>query len=198
MASTLQKASSAAPTVARGLGWFSIALGVTELLVPRAVAAFAGSTASPGRVRLYGLREIACGIGLLRANNPRGFVWARLAGDAVDLATVGADAGASAQARQRAAVAAVGLAGVATLDLGTAAALEYEQRRGRRRSAGGAVSANAARRYVSRSGFPRVAEAMRGEASRDFTVPRDMATPDALRAYGRPPRSTERFPNAQR
>src|SRR5205085_6171972 len=49
---------------ARGLGWFSIGLGLAELVAPRTMAELTG-VRSPGLLQLYGLREIACGVGIL-------------------------------------------------------------------------------------------------------------------------------------
>src|SRR6185437_16475346 len=53
---------SNAKRLARGLGWFSIGLGLSELLAPKAIAKICGvSNAHTGLIRLYGLREIAAG-----------------------------------------------------------------------------------------------------------------------------------------
>jgi uncharacterized membrane protein len=81
-----------AEKVARGLGWFSIGLGLAELLAPRAVARLCGGEGRhTGLIRLYGLREIAAGLMIFsQGRKPAAGVWARVAGDAVDLATLGA------------------------------------------------------------------------------------------------------------
>ena len=55
----------AAGMVARGLGWFSIGLGVAELLVPRMIARATGLRGHETLIRCYGVREIATGIGIL-------------------------------------------------------------------------------------------------------------------------------------
>ena len=47
---------------------------------------------SGGLLFLYGLREIATGVGLLRAKNRTPWLWGRVAGDALDLATLAAHA----------------------------------------------------------------------------------------------------------
>jgi uncharacterized membrane protein len=81
---------SSAKRLARGLGWFSIGLGVSELLAPKAIAKISGvSNAHTGLIRLYGLREIASGITIFSQENPAGGVWSRVAGDALDLASLG-------------------------------------------------------------------------------------------------------------
>src|SRR4051794_10179284 len=82
-----------AKEIARGLGWFSIALGLVQLLAPRAVCRMVGVPLAPTAVRLCGLRELACGVGLLTQESPGAWTKVRVAGDAMDLAAL---AGASA------------------------------------------------------------------------------------------------------
>jgi len=91
-------------SLARGLGWYSLALGAAELLAPRTVARAAGlEGSSRALVRLYGLREIACGIGILMSRNPAPYVWARVGGDVLDLATVASQSdGVASEGRGRA------------------------------------------------------------------------------------------------
>lgn len=84
----LRQAGVTAPELARGLGWFSLALGTLELLLPRTVTGFLGMRGREGLVRLYGVREIGAGLGILQARNPAPWVWGRVAGDALDVATV--------------------------------------------------------------------------------------------------------------
>ena len=49
--------------LARALGWFSLSLGIAEVLAPRFVARLAGVRhVHPGLVRLCGMREIASGM----------------------------------------------------------------------------------------------------------------------------------------
>ena len=75
--------SASAKKLAKGLGWFSIGLGLTELLAPRFIANISGvPNARTGLIRLYGLREIASGITIFSRENPVGGVWSRVAGDA--------------------------------------------------------------------------------------------------------------------
>src|SRR5689334_22494336 len=80
-----------AEKVARGLGWFSIGLGLIELFMPRTVARICGGQ---GRhtaiIRLYGLREIAAGLMIVSSRKPAAGMWSRVAGDALDLATLAA------------------------------------------------------------------------------------------------------------
>jgi uncharacterized membrane protein len=81
-----------AEKVARGLGWFSIGLGLAELLIPRTVARICGGQGKHTTlIRLYGLREIAAGLMIFsQAKRPAAGVWSRVAGDAIDLATLAA------------------------------------------------------------------------------------------------------------
>ena len=74
--------------IARGLGWFSIALGLAELLAPRQVTRPLGLEDHGRAAQLYGLREIAAGVGLLAAKDPTPWLWGRVAGDALDLASL--------------------------------------------------------------------------------------------------------------
>ena len=85
--------SGNAKRLARGLGWFSVGLGLTELLAPRFIARISGvSENRTGLIRLYGLRELASGVAIFTQKNPAAGVWSRVAGDALDLASLGAAA----------------------------------------------------------------------------------------------------------
>jgi uncharacterized membrane protein len=76
--------------LARGLGWFSIGLGLAEVLAPRGIAKIAGVRGNTTLIRLFGLREIASGIGIfMQGKRPAAAVWSRVAGDALDLAALG-------------------------------------------------------------------------------------------------------------
>jgi len=72
------------------LGLFSIGLGLWELASPRSVARTTGAHFHPQLIQAYGLREIMAGLGIMSDHQPRGWLWARVAGDALDLATLGA------------------------------------------------------------------------------------------------------------
>src|SRR5687767_6433752 len=52
-------------SVARGLGWFSVGLGIAQIVAPRAVCRIVGLPLAPTMMRLCGLRELACGIGII-------------------------------------------------------------------------------------------------------------------------------------
>jgi len=86
---------SSANGIARGLGWFSLGLGVAELIAPRAISRIAGAGKKDSLIRSYGVREIVAGVGVLATTHSAGWLWARVAGDAVDLASLGAARAAS-------------------------------------------------------------------------------------------------------
>lgn len=77
-----------ARTLARGLGWFSIALGAAELLAPGSIRRGTGVPGPQGLVPSYGAREVATGVALLAARDPVPLVWGRVAGDLLDIATL--------------------------------------------------------------------------------------------------------------
>ena len=85
------KEKSDAECMAKSLGWFSIGLGVAEVLAPTVVARAAGLEGKhPMMVRLFGLREIASGIGIFAGGKrPASAVWARVFGDVLDIAALG-------------------------------------------------------------------------------------------------------------
>ena len=53
--------SASSDRMARALGWFSIGLGMTELLAPRRITRALGMEGTEGLLRFYGAREIASG-----------------------------------------------------------------------------------------------------------------------------------------
>lgn len=75
-----------------GLGLFSIGLGAVELLGARRIARTLDAEGHEGLVRAFGVREIVAGAGLLAAPANASGVWNRVAGDAMDLAALGASA----------------------------------------------------------------------------------------------------------
>jgi uncharacterized membrane protein len=101
----------------QALGWFSIGLGLAELLAPRAVGRAIGVGEQPALLRLCGVREVASGLGMLSERFPSRWAAARVAGDAMDLALLGAAARQPDTVRMRIALAATAVAGVAALDV---------------------------------------------------------------------------------
>ena len=105
------------PIRPRTLGWFSIGLGLAELLAPRGLSRLIGVHDHRPLVRVLGLREISSGVGILTRPRPRSWLWSRVAGDAMDLALLGAAFRSYRGRRVRLAAATAAVAGVALLDV---------------------------------------------------------------------------------
>jgi uncharacterized membrane protein len=101
----------------QALGWFSIGLGLAEMLAPRAVGRAIGVGEQPALLRLCGAREFVSGLGMLSERYPSRWAAARVAGDAMDLALLGAAARQADADRTRIAIAATAVAGVTALDV---------------------------------------------------------------------------------
>jgi uncharacterized membrane protein len=112
-------APSAAP-LAKGLGWFSIALGAAELLAPARVAGLIGVPDTHGNrwvLRAMGVRELSAAPGLFDRPRPAGWLAARVAGDLLDLGLLTAGSRQRGSDRRRVAMAAAAVAGVTVLDV---------------------------------------------------------------------------------
>jgi uncharacterized membrane protein len=112
-------------TLLQGLGWFSIGLGLAQLLVPRTIARYTGFSAPPLLVRACGLRELACGVGLLTQTHRAPWLHARIAGDALDLVGLAAAAPFAAHGG-RLALTAAAVGAVTAIDVHAALELERE------------------------------------------------------------------------
>ncbi|MFP5261342.1 MAG: SRPBCC family protein [Blastocatellia bacterium] len=117
----MQRAGSTSETderLATGLGWFSIGLGLAEVLAPKGLAKLIGvSDEHPILFRLLGLREIASGIGILTQRRPAGWVWSRVAGDVMDLSLLGVALASDDSDKGRVAAATAAVIGVTALDV---------------------------------------------------------------------------------
>jgi hypothetical protein len=78
-----------ARTVSKGLAWFSLGLGIAELVAGRQIGKTLGAENRTGVIRGFGAREIVAGLGILQAPAHSTRVWNRVAGDALDLAALG-------------------------------------------------------------------------------------------------------------
>ncbi|MEA2841017.1 MAG: hypothetical protein QOF41_2347 [Methylobacteriaceae bacterium] len=148
--------------LARALGWFSIGLGLTELLAPRALTRWLGIEGSETLVRAYGMREIGAGIMTLSPDKGLG-LQSRVAGDALDIATLLSAMRSDNPKRDNVAIALAMVVGVTLLDIAGATGVKKRQSR----------SDRPARTYRDRSGYPQGLERARG-AARDFRTPPDM------------------------
>lgn len=75
--------------MASALGWFSLALGASQIVAPERVAHLIGLRSDRRTMelmRMLGVREATSGLGILASSKPREWVWARVAGDAMDVA----------------------------------------------------------------------------------------------------------------
>lgn len=169
-----QRSRTTADRVAKGLGWFSLGLGLVELAAPGAVARALGLEGRENLLRAYGGREIGAGMWAL-STSPAPAIWSRVAGDIADLGTLalGMQDGDEEQKRN-VRIAAAAVAGIMAVDLITAIALTSEQ----------SQSKGEQRDYSDRSGFPGGVDQARGAAG-DFETPVDMkAAPPQAKVSG--------------
>jgi uncharacterized membrane protein len=105
--------------LANFLGWFSIGLGLAEVLAPKGFAKLIGAKGEHTAFIRYvcGLREITAGIGILTNRQPAGWVWARVAGDALDLAALGVALTSDDTDRGKLSAATAAVVGVTLLDI---------------------------------------------------------------------------------
>jgi uncharacterized membrane protein len=104
-------------TLSRGLGWFSIGLGLAEVLAPKQVARLIGTRNHTGWIQAFGVREIVAGVGILTNGNRAPWVWARVGGDVLDMAALGAALTSSDTERARTIASVAAVAGVTALDV---------------------------------------------------------------------------------
>ena len=78
--------------LAKGMGVFSFALGIPQVLAPGRVNRMIGvrdDATTRMWMRAVGAREIAAGVGIFSQRRPTPWLWARVAGDTMDLALLG-------------------------------------------------------------------------------------------------------------
>lgn len=106
--------------LAEALGWFSIALGLAEAAAPRSLARAIGvddDETSQRLLRALGSRELLSGIAiLLTRHRPAGWLWARVGGDAMDLALLGLALSSNRAKHGRVGAVTAAVAGVTALD----------------------------------------------------------------------------------
>ena len=118
-----------AERLARGLGWFSISLGLAEVLAPRFIARLVGGRGENlGLIRVYGMREILSGMMIFGlGSKPAAGIWSRVAGDAIDIATLAAAASSSKSRKSALAFATANVLGVTALDVYCAQELSRDE-----------------------------------------------------------------------
>ena len=151
--------------LSRALGWFSIALGVTELVSPRRITQPLGMEGNEGLVRAYGAREIGSGLLSLSIDKHVG-LWSRVAGDGLDIATVATAMRPGNRKIGNVLLTLALLGAITAIDvLGAQAVTARHQRTGGTRT-----------QYRDRSGFPQGLAKARG-AARDFRPQQPPAAP---------------------
>jgi len=114
-------------TISKGLGLFSLGLGLAEMAAPRMLARAIGiKPDAPTRMtmRVFGAREIAAGLGILAKPKAPMPVWSRVVGDAIDLAFLAWALKAKRTHTERIIGAMVAVAGVTALDAFVGARLQ--------------------------------------------------------------------------
>ncbi|WP_111415441.1 hypothetical protein [Billgrantia lactosivorans] len=174
---TLDRRRSLQPSdqLAKALGWLGIGLGLCQLLAPRSVTRTLGVEGAEAIVRSCGARGVATGVGALTVH-PAPALWARSAGDVLDLAALLAllaDRDHPKRGNVKLALLAVGASGAASLYCAQAQARRHAYQAGRTPD------------YRGRSGFPRGVEHARGVAARHGgTSSRPAALPSPARSPG--------------
>jgi uncharacterized membrane protein len=114
-------ARGAVRSLARGLGVASLGLGLAQLRAPGELARLAGVDDEPSNralIRAVGCRELLHAAGLLATNRLGFWSWTRVAGDAMDLATLGrALQKVDRRRRPKTATVTAAVAGITVLDL---------------------------------------------------------------------------------
>ena len=107
-------------SLANFLGWFSVGLGLAQIAAPGALAKLIGiddDDRNTTLMRTMGLRELTSGLGILSKQQPTQWVWARVAGDALDLALLGRAMSSEENDRGRTMAATMAVLGVTVLDV---------------------------------------------------------------------------------
>ncbi|MBZ9677621.1 hypothetical protein [Mesorhizobium sp. ES1-1] len=136
-------ALGATDNLAHKLSWFSIALGVVELVGAERIAGALGMRGKEHLIRAYGAREISSGILSLSVDKQAG-LWSRVAGDGLDIATLLAAYRHDNPKRDNVGLALAMVAGISLLDVIAAKGVTARHSRG----------ATKPRDYSDRSGFP--------------------------------------------
>ena len=106
--------------LSRALGGFGLGLGLAALGVPRPLAQLIGVQDSDEAVavlRAIGLREITSGVAILTQNRPIVWLWARVGGDAMDLALLTSELDSKRTRYNRVVMALGAVASITALDL---------------------------------------------------------------------------------
>ena len=151
---------SSADKLGRALGWFSLALGVMELVAPRRITRALGMEGSEGLVRAYGARELGAGILSMTPEKQVG-LWSRVAGDGLDMATLVTVLRPDNPKRGNVGLALGLVLGITLLDIMAGQLVTARHRR----------TPGNWHQYSNRSGFPQGVERARGAARKMEAAP---------------------------
>ena len=143
----------ASDRLAKSLGWFSIGLGLVQLIAPQRITSALGMEGMEPLMRAYGAREIGTGVVTLSPDKRTG-LWMRVAGDLLDIATLAPALHWANPKRDNARMAMAMVVGVTAIDVVGALALSARHREGTGQRRG----------FANRSGFPKGLESARGSA----------------------------------
>jgi hypothetical protein len=146
----------------KALGWFSLGLGLVELLASHRITRALGMEGQEALVRAYGAREIGSGVLSLSTEKNLG-LWSRVGGDGVDIATLITALRDDNPKKQNVATAIAMVAGITLLDVMAAQATTVRHSR----------TSGDRNIYRDRSGFPGGLAAARGTA-KEYQVPAHM------------------------
>jgi uncharacterized membrane protein len=175
------KGEQEAGALANGLGWFSIGLGVAEILAPGELSEAIGVTPSRRNravIQAMGVREIVKGVGILSRDRPTDWLWGRVAGDVLDVALLGRALAAHSERPGRTTAAIGAVLGVAALDLLAAQTLSSGVRMTRARTDEGEIRV---RRTVTVMTSPEEAHRFWSDPE---NLPRFMRHVDSVRDLG--------------
>jgi uncharacterized membrane protein len=107
--------------LARGLGLLGIGLGLAGVVTAGGLARSIGlknTGKQRALLRAVGMREVASGVALIRDPKPRGWLWSRVAGDAMDISYLGWEiVSGGSRRRGRTGAALASLLGITALDV---------------------------------------------------------------------------------
>ena len=154
------------------LAWLGIGVGLSQIVRPEPYNEILGHEGHDTLMRAHGLRGVTLGVGALLARDPAPWIWGRVLGDVMDVATIAASYRRPRAHRNTLLTGLALLAGVTVLDVICAQSLRTDERR----------PPPPRRNYLQRTGFPRGPVLSRGLA-KDFEVPKDLRIPKALRPW---------------
>jgi hypothetical protein len=163
---------TASDRLGKALGWFSLGLGLVELLAPHRITRTLGMEGREALVRAYGAREISSGILSLSTERSLG-LWSRVGGDGIDIATLMTGLREDNPKKRNVETAILLVAGVSLLDLIAAQGTTV----GHSRTSGDRNI------YRDRTGFPGGLAASRG-AAKEFRASSQQALGQAAHDAG--------------